>query len=96
MPLWKFYHPVDAFSPEDKQALSQRITALYKPLCPNSTLGSFSKRLRKTLFILAVCQPIISSEVWVDHIARSFQDDDDLKARWLNACNRGVGPIHRR
>jgi len=30
MPLWKIYHPVDAFTAEDKQQLSERITALRK------------------------------------------------------------------
>ncbi len=29
MPLWKIYHPADAFSAEDKQALSERITKVY-------------------------------------------------------------------
>src|SRR5256885_5196838 len=29
MPLWKIYHPENAFSDEDKQAIAQRITAVY-------------------------------------------------------------------
>ena len=32
MPFWKIYHPVGAFTAEDKQALSQRITELYRAL----------------------------------------------------------------
>ena len=32
MPFWKIYHPVNAFTAEDKRALSQRITELYRPL----------------------------------------------------------------
>ena len=29
MPLWKVYHPVGAFTAEDKKALAQRVTAVY-------------------------------------------------------------------
>ena len=29
MPLWKIYHPVNAYTAEDKKALSERITSLY-------------------------------------------------------------------
>ena len=32
MPLWKIYHPVGAFTADDKQQLSERITALYSRL----------------------------------------------------------------
>ena len=32
MPFWKIYHPVGAFTAEDKRALSQRITELYRAL----------------------------------------------------------------
>lgn len=32
MPFWKIYHPVGAFTAEDKRALSQRITELYRGL----------------------------------------------------------------
>ena len=47
MPLWKLYHPVDTFSAEDKQALSQRITALYKPL-PKFYVGVVFQEVAKT------------------------------------------------
>jgi signal transduction histidine kinase len=29
MPLWQIFHPVDAYTPEDRKTLSERITALY-------------------------------------------------------------------
>jgi phenylpyruvate tautomerase PptA (4-oxalocrotonate tautomerase family) len=29
MPLWKVYHPVGAFTAEDKKALAQRVTEVY-------------------------------------------------------------------
>ena len=32
MPLWKFYHPVGAFSAEDKQAIASRNTSIYRAL----------------------------------------------------------------
>ena len=32
MPFWKIYHPVGAFNADDKRALSQRITELYRAL----------------------------------------------------------------
>ena len=32
MPFWKIYHPVGAFTAEDKRALSERITGCYRGL----------------------------------------------------------------
>ena len=29
MPLWKVYHPVGAFTAEDKKALAKRVTEVY-------------------------------------------------------------------
>jgi phenylpyruvate tautomerase PptA (4-oxalocrotonate tautomerase family) len=29
MPLWKVYHPVGAFTAEDKEALAKRVTEVY-------------------------------------------------------------------
>ncbi len=34
MPLWKIYHPVNAFTPPDKQVLAERITKLYSFIPP--------------------------------------------------------------
>jgi phenylpyruvate tautomerase PptA (4-oxalocrotonate tautomerase family) len=45
MPFWKIYHPVGAFTAEDKRALSQRITELYRAL-PRFYVIVVFKRLR--------------------------------------------------
>ena len=39
MPLWKIYHPVGAFSLEDKKGLSEAITALYARGLPKFYVG---------------------------------------------------------
>ncbi len=37
MPLWKVYHPVGAFTAEDKKALAEHITSVYASV-PNSQI----------------------------------------------------------
>ena len=92
MPLWKLYHPVDTFSAEDKQALSQRITALYKPL-PKFYVGVVFQEVAKDSFYIGG-QPVDNFvRIWVDHIARSFKNEEELKARWLAACNQALAPF---
>ena len=47
MPLWKFYHPVGAFSAEDKQAIASRITSIYRAL-PKFYVGVVFQEVPKT------------------------------------------------
>lgn len=60
MPLWKIYHPVGAYGAEDKQALAERITRLYKNL-PRFYVGIIFQDVAANPFISAANPPISSS-----------------------------------
>ncbi len=39
MPLLNFYHPVDAYTAEDKQAIAEKITEIYAQVMPKFYVG---------------------------------------------------------
>ena len=51
MPLWKIYHPENAFSDKDKQAIAQRITAVYGDL-PRFYVGVVFEAVARTSFFI--------------------------------------------
>ncbi len=51
MPLWNIYHPQDAFSDADKQAIAERITALYTDL-PKFSVGLVFHPVPKSSFFI--------------------------------------------
>jgi phenylpyruvate tautomerase PptA (4-oxalocrotonate tautomerase family) len=91
MPLWKIYHPVGKFSVEDKHAIAQRITSIYKML-PRFYVGVvFQEIPTESLFVGG--EPADDFvRIWVDHIARTF-NDEQVKLRFLNACSQLLAPF---
>ena len=59
MPLWKIYHPENAFSDDDKQAIAERVTALYTDL-PKFYVGLVFQPVPKASFSSAGNAPTIS------------------------------------
>ena len=59
MPLWKIYHPENAFSDDDKQAIAERVTALYTDL-PSSMSAWCSSPCPRRPFSSAGNAPTIS------------------------------------
>ena len=51
MPLWKFYHPENAFTAEDKQAIAERITRIYSIL-PKFYVGVVFQAVGKDSFFI--------------------------------------------
>ncbi len=84
--------PSAPFRPRTSKTISQRITALYKPL-PKFYVGIVFQEVAKESFYIGGQPTDNFVRVWVDHIARSFKDDADLKARWLNAVNQALAPF---
>lgn len=74
MPLWKIYHPVGAYSREDKQALSQAITAPYARMLPRFYVGVIFQEVAEDSFFIGGEPRNNFVRIWVDHIARSFPD----------------------
>lgn len=90
MPLWKIYHPQDAFSAEDKQAISEQITAVYRML-PKFYVGVVFQPVAQDSFYVGGEPANDFVRIWVDHIARTFEDEA-LKERFLAAIARILKP----
>jgi phenylpyruvate tautomerase PptA (4-oxalocrotonate tautomerase family) len=91
MPLWKIYHPAGKFSPADKQAIAQRITSIYKVL-PKFYVGVVFQEIPKDSFYVGGEPADDFVRIWVDHIARTF-NDEELKTRFLSACDKLLAPF---
>lgn len=90
MPLWKIYHPENAFSAQDKQALSQAITALYSRL-PKFYVGVVFQEVAKDCFFVGGEPTDKFVRIWVDHIARTLPSPE-AKAWWIKACDEALAP----
>jgi phenylpyruvate tautomerase PptA (4-oxalocrotonate tautomerase family) len=92
MPFWKIYHPVGAFTAEDKHALSQRITELYRALPKFYVIVVFQEVAADSFYMGG--EPAHNFvRIWVDHIARSFPPDArKLKAKWMGWVEKVLAP----
>ena len=45
MPMWKIYHPEHTLSPEDKQQIAQKVTAMYSSFLPKFYVNVFFEEL---------------------------------------------------
>ncbi|MBR7621053.1 tautomerase family protein [Phenylobacterium sp. 20VBR1] len=93
MPLWKIYHPENAFSVQDKHALSQAITALYSRL-PKFYVGVVFQPVPADSFFVGGEPADNFVRIWVDHIARTLPTPE-AKAWWIKACDDAMAPYIR-
>lgn len=93
MPLWKIYHPVGAFSPEDKQQLSQRITALYSRL-PKFYVGVVFQEVAADSFFVGGEPATNFVRIWVDHIARTLPTAE-ARTWWIGEVDKALAPFIR-
>ncbi|MFC3077764.1 tautomerase family protein [Phenylobacterium terrae] len=89
----KIYDPESTYSADDKQQIAGRITGIYRAL-PRFYVGVVFQEVPRTSSF-AGGEPVSDFvRIWVDHIARSF-DNDDLKSRFLEAVGQLLGPFFR-
>jgi phenylpyruvate tautomerase PptA (4-oxalocrotonate tautomerase family) len=91
MPLWKIYHPEGSFSAEDKKSIAERITTIYRSL-PKFYVGVVFQEVAKDSFFIGGEAADDFVRIWVDHIARQF-DDEELKGKFLAAVNQLLAPF---
>jgi len=89
VPLWKIYHPENAYTANDKKAIAEAITAIY-PL-PKFYVGVVFQEVPKHSFYIGGEPAGNFVRIWVDHIARQFVDES-LKERFFAAVNRRLAP----
>ncbi|KAB0495766.1 tautomerase family protein [Pseudomonas vancouverensis] len=90
MPLWKVYHPEHAFSIEDKHAIAQRITGIYRDL-PPFYVGVVFEAVAKSSYYIGGEPADDFVRISVDHIARQMKDDE-TKQRFLGAVTKLLTP----
>ena len=90
MPFWKIYHPVGAFTAEDKKALSGRITDLYRGL-PKFYVIVVFQEVAPESFYMGGEEASNFVRIWMDHIARSFPDKK-AKDKWLGWAEAALAP----
>jgi len=93
MPLWKIYHPENAFSADQKQALSQAITGLYRRL-PKFYVGVVFQAVPADSFFVGGEPADNFVRIWVDHIARTLPSAE-AKTWWIDACDKALAPYIR-
>jgi phenylpyruvate tautomerase PptA (4-oxalocrotonate tautomerase family) len=90
MPLWKIYHPPGAFSTEQKKAIAEKITGIYRVL-PRFYVGVIYQEVPRSSFYVGGEPADDFVRIWVDHIARQF-GSEEIKARFLGAVGRILEP----
>ena len=94
MPLWKIYHPVGAFTPDDKRQLSERITALYSRRLPKFYVGVVFQEVAADSFYVGGLPAGNFVRIWIDHIARTLPDAA-ARTWWLGQCDEALAPFIR-
>ena len=92
MPLWKFYHPVAAFTADDKKGLAQNITKLYTAVgLPAFYVGVVFQEVAADSFYIGGEPTNGFVRIWIDHIARTA-DSAEQRERILKAFNAAIAP----
>jgi len=95
MPLWKFYHPVGAFTTDDKKALSQRITKRYSDMhIPAFYVGVVFQEVPKDSFYMGGEPADDFVRIWVDHIARTLPNAE-MRTRCVRLHDEAIAPFIR-
>ena len=92
MPLWKIYHPVDAFTADDKKGIAQAITGVYGRVMPKFYVGVVFQEVSEDNFYIGGEPHPRFVRVWVDHIARTFTSSD-MKVGFFNVINKLLAPF---
>lgn len=92
MPLWKIYHPEDAFTPEQKKGLSEAITGLYSARLPKFYVGVVFQPVPADSFYVGGEPATNFVRIWVDHIARTLPTAE-ARTWWIGQCDKALKPF---
>ena len=94
MPLWKIYHPVGAFSAEQKKGLSEAITALYARGLPKFYVGVVFQEVAADSFFIGGESVDNFVRIWIDHIARTMPTTE-IRAKFIEMVDAALAPYVR-
>lgn len=92
MPLWKIYHPVDAFTADDKKGIAQALTGIYGRVMPKFYVGVVFQEVTEDNFYIGGEPHPRFIRIWVDHIARTFQSDE-MRVNFFTYVNKLLAPF---
>ena len=91
MPLWKIYHPVNAFSVEDKDALAEKITDVYARVMPRFYVNILFTPVPEDCFYIGGKRRNNFVRIVMEHIAREFPNEE-ASTRFINKINQVIAP----
>ena len=93
MPLWKIYHPVGAYTREDKHALSKRITDIYSAVpLPKFYVVVVFQEVPQDSFYVGGESVRNFVRIHVDHIARQMTSEAQ-KTKFLALVEGAIAPF---
>jgi len=91
MPLWNIYHPVGAYTAEDKQEIAKRITDGY--LIPRFYVGILFHEVPKDSFFMGGEPRDNFIRLRLDHFARHISVDSSWTESWLRRMHDAIQPF---
>ncbi|MCZ8283542.1 MAG: tautomerase family protein [Aquidulcibacter sp.] len=91
MPLWKIYHPANAFSEADKADLAEKITDVYGAVMPRFYVGILFQSVEPTQFFVGGKPSGQFVRIVMEHIARSFPNVEASR-RFIDRINDILKP----
>jgi phenylpyruvate tautomerase PptA (4-oxalocrotonate tautomerase family) len=93
MPLWKIYHPVGAYTREDKHALSKRITDIYSQIpLPKFYVNVVFQEIPQDSFYVGG-EPVRNFvRIHMDHIARQLTSEA-AKTKFFARVEGAIAPF---
>ena len=76
MPLWKIYHPKDAFTADEKKGFANAISDVYGRVMPRFYVGVLFQEVGADSFYIGGEPNGNFVRIWVDHIARTLPNDE--------------------
>lgn len=67
MPLWKVYHPVGAYTRDEKQAFSAAVTEIYGRIMPKFYVGVVFQEVDEDSFFIGGEARSNFVRIWIDH-----------------------------
>jgi hypothetical protein len=91
MPLWKIYHPEDAFTNDEKSAIAEQATVLYQSFLPRFYVNVMFVPLPDSTFYIGGAPASDFVRVTIDHIAAQITDAE-MQTAFLNAVAKILSP----
>lgn len=94
MPLWSIYHPIDAYSAEDKASLARQVTDLYGRVMPRFYVNVLFHPMPADAFYIGGEPRNNFVRITMDHIARTFTSEEASR-RFIDRVNQIIAPFVR-